>query len=559
MPLDEAWESCNDHLHLKPEESRGDLETRAPCAECGEVSRLHPESSTRICEAFNYIKRKDLIVSNPTEDAVRGLKDLDRRPLWCRLWPLGELTCARMPLLQCGAQLVSLDIYVKLVVGQMTALPDVYRSARFTNGLSFAHSMPFMRAHYSACEGRCSPDLLLGSTLYMQTTEPRDKLFALYGILRCLPTVPPPDYTLSPLSAVENFFDGIFQAPECDDMLAWMVIHAPATQEEMGVRGPIPSWIPSFHEKREAYRYSELFENCTANSSRRGHVSISKKGNISSPKDSAKPDGISARRDRFVRGKVKTNEGPAGTSLRHGRSNERPGNSNERSGDSISRRGFSDQAPEQVRVRRVLSVRGEEIARVDRVIGPLESKESALLENYKETGRLFATTTLEGFTNAMMSRLSPMFEDDPAGAKRQFYSIISQCDDPDKKPYGVTCETLWKEIMVAEKKKAPLEEFQPGVGEKGLLYFFEKMFGTLGGQSFIATKRIATKKTDCGLGPAHAKKGDRVCAFYGCRFPILIRESSEHKGEFTMVGPAYIWDLMKGDAVTGKYRTFDLC
>lgn len=49
-----------------------------------------------------------------------------------------------------------------------------------------------------------------------------------------------------------------------------------------------------------------------------------------------------------------------------------------------------------------------------------------------------------------------------------------------------------------------------------------------------------------GWVPRDAQEGDRICAFYGCRFPFVIRPKGEG---FQLVGACYMHGIMEGEAI----------
>jgi hypothetical protein len=49
-----------------------------------------------------------------------------------------------------------------------------------------------------------------------------------------------------------------------------------------------------------------------------------------------------------------------------------------------------------------------------------------------------------------------------------------------------------------------------------------------------------------GWVPRFAQEGDRICAFYGCRFPFVIRPKGEG---FQLIGACYMHVIMEGEAI----------
>jgi hypothetical protein len=49
-----------------------------------------------------------------------------------------------------------------------------------------------------------------------------------------------------------------------------------------------------------------------------------------------------------------------------------------------------------------------------------------------------------------------------------------------------------------------------------------------------------------GWVPCHAQEGDQICAFYGSRYPFVIRECAEG---FQLIGACYMHGIMEGEAI----------
>jgi hypothetical protein len=49
-----------------------------------------------------------------------------------------------------------------------------------------------------------------------------------------------------------------------------------------------------------------------------------------------------------------------------------------------------------------------------------------------------------------------------------------------------------------------------------------------------------------GWIPCHAMEGDMICAFYGSRYPFVVRP---YKGAFRLIGACYMHGIMEGEAV----------
>ncbi|OCK95116.1 HET-domain-containing protein [Cenococcum geophilum 1.58] len=77
-------------------------------------------------------------------------------------------------------------------------------------------------------------------------------------------------------------------------------------------------------------------------------------------------------------------------------------------------------------------------------------------------------------------------------------------------------------------------------------------------------KFCVTKKGYMGMVPNHAEPGDLVCVFFGSKVPLLIRPTRRDDSCFTVVGSLYMHGIMSGEVIDElekgniEKRTFDL-
>jgi len=53
-----------------------------------------------------------------------------------------------------------------------------------------------------------------------------------------------------------------------------------------------------------------------------------------------------------------------------------------------------------------------------------------------------------------------------------------------------------------------------------------------------------------GLAPHRAEAGDIICILFGSPYPVILRPQDDF---YTVVGNAYVYGLMYGEAMKGKY------
>jgi hypothetical protein len=60
-----------------------------------------------------------------------------------------------------------------------------------------------------------------------------------------------------------------------------------------------------------------------------------------------------------------------------------------------------------------------------------------------------------------------------------------------------------------------------------------------------------------GLTPAHSRPGDIVCIIFGVTVPFVLRDVG--KGEYQLIGEAYMFGIMDGEFVDGDPREEIFC
>jgi hypothetical protein len=66
---------------------------------------------------------------------------------------------------------------------------------------------------------------------------------------------------------------------------------------------------------------------------------------------------------------------------------------------------------------------------------------------------------------------------------------------------------------------------------------------------FFSGKSVLVNREELyGLAPEEAERGDSVCILFGCSVPVILRKINS--SEFELVGEAYVYGKMEGEAVT---------
>jgi len=62
---------------------------------------------------------------------------------------------------------------------------------------------------------------------------------------------------------------------------------------------------------------------------------------------------------------------------------------------------------------------------------------------------------------------------------------------------------------------------------------------------------IVSEKSITGLAPWDTEVGDVICVLLGCRIPVILREKN---GKWELIGEAYVYGYMDGEAVSGEFQ-----
>ena len=111
---------------------------------------------------------------------------------------------------------------------------------------------------------------------------------------------------------------------------------------------------------------------------------------------------------------------------------------------------------------------------------------------------------------------------------------------PESKPDSECCKTFLD--VLAEIPRNP----RPGVDLQELMH--NPKFHTLY-EALVCESRYycATKKDIIAVVPRASQVGDKICLFYGCRTPYVVRPVSD--GTYRFVGPCYLHGMMQGEAM----------
>ncbi len=201
--------------------------------------------------------------------AVVGFNDIASNPYWRRMWTFQEYRLARTePLLVCGthtfsgssavqAQDKTLDDFIKTSrdfekmkikpTAETRALGEIWnlvatRHAKRATDVSVARAMTEMQSGREVVTGTELLSSLLGMTFERVCTDPRDKIYALYGLLPYMEQVSPPDYNKPARELMHEISSYVFRN-EGSGFLE--VISMFTLQEDRLTNTRYPSWVPN--------------------------------------------------------------------------------------------------------------------------------------------------------------------------------------------------------------------------------------------------------------------------------------------------------------------------
>ncbi|KAH7131263.1 heterokaryon incompatibility protein-domain-containing protein [Dactylonectria macrodidyma] len=166
-----------------------------------------------------------------------------------------------------------------------------------------------------------------------------------------------------------------------------------------------------------------------------------------------------------------------------------------------------------------LHTRGAIMSKIDKVLGPLENTMKAFSHNFQCHRRLLQSeTSFAEVRDLALTHLRARFphETDLEGILlRMLAGKKGGIPGLDNWPY--TSSEVWDQVAgIDENGQEALERFGPA---------FELLFVRLGHRCFFTTR-----DGYIGLGPPCLQAGDLVCAVYGCRMLLALREQPGDAG-----------------------------
>lgn len=151
------------------------------------------DSSDATCDLIRKVSSMSstqVLPNDVTKQQWDGLLAMLRRPYWSRVWVIQEIALARMIHIHCGGKQTTWKNLNHAVITYMLestsskGLVSFIKLARFHENTSARKPIPFLRA--------------LQDSTTAESTDPRDKVFSLFGLVHDSSLfVPLPNYTQS--------------------------------------------------------------------------------------------------------------------------------------------------------------------------------------------------------------------------------------------------------------------------------------------------------------------------------------------------------------------------
>jgi hypothetical protein len=99
-------------------------------------------------------------------------------------------------------------------------------------------------------------------------------------------------------------------------------------------------------------------------------------------------------------------------------------------------------------------------------------------------------------------------------------------------------------------------------GDQTMVAFLKRVEAVVWNRTFLRSKGMEYPKMGrykakslFGLAPRGTKEGDLICILLGCSVPVILRPDSSRKTKkYELLGEAYIYGMMNGDALGGRRK-----
>jgi hypothetical protein len=224
--------------------------------------RLMQKSNDSLCHNPPRIRSVVELASNDNyKDAWEALTVLLRRPWWSRVWIIQEAVYGRKLMVVCGNERFSWELLQVLaesrrLLGKITW--TLIKRGKHFNSIGFLHAserLEFICTLRRACPlGIEAMKVLFSGITAAETTDPRDKVFAILGLLKNGNRLCEVDYSKPANQVFLEAAEGLLRQTKSLQFLSW-VSNPGLIQDEEDEEGDegendfpfvLPSWTPSW-------------------------------------------------------------------------------------------------------------------------------------------------------------------------------------------------------------------------------------------------------------------------------------------------------------------------
>jgi hypothetical protein len=473
------------------------------------------EDSNRAMDAIYPLKKayhasqNSQTVSSPELPSLVYLGSLLRRPWFSRIWVIQEVAVASSVTIVCGNRAVRLSDFTDVLwslalFGHEAQIRGHDRKTvndslfvrppeGYTNGVRMAE------IKFSLGQPKHMPfSEILMALCHFDSTNPRDKLYALLGFVEDEDLPFRPDYSES--NSTENLYKTTASYMLQQDPSMYVLQRAGTGYSRSEALKDLPSWVPDWSSVDKEIK------------------------NFGSQKRSEfRAGGAQDRKPRWLNSELLAIDGIAIDTVAH-MSSVRPGPPNGNKPNDPEKAALRKKEILQFKAKSWLWFRQAE----DMVSSLQASGDTALWKDSEEKvypikGK--EQETLRGaFTKTVISNERPL----------------------DAKPDDALYMSMWRRVVAFHEPDSP-----GGEVDGNTFNYNSTVTGSTSQRRFFTTKGGLMGLTSPGTRERDEKyEGDTVCIFQGAVTPFIIRKNRVCEGEgqtWTLVGEAYVHGLMEGE------------
>lgn len=456
------------------------------------------------------------------------LEKFFQRPWWKRVWVYQEFVVAQTAVFVCGSDRFHWKTLVRalstwLNLQSFTPKPRLEREQLVVLlKQNFDVPIPFLQYRLTrqlAKDDAKSLDLfyLIKFNVELDSTDPRDKIYALLGVDEVKDVVALPDYGKPVSDVYTEFVVNYIKTRRDTSILCYGGIGLKGDEEALG----LPSWVPDF---RSSARRGQHMDGL-------GFTAGTLTGSIHCVTFSSRYDILNCK-------------GVVADTITELRPNE-----------PWPKRSWHDLALSQATRKHPTG-----IPQYQAFFRTMVTDHSGIgygIPNFKdETSRLQFFNEAAGFMKMSgILMLQPPFDDVEYGAEvERWNEFHDQCSDYAKGfqiwrggkldfASTLTDETLLKPFLTSSNPNSSLDWPQQYDNSNADLH---PNYVKIHAKASRERSFFVTAKGYMGLGPYGGQVGDKVCILLGSHLPLVIRSAGDH---YLVVGGCYVYGMMNGEMV----------